>query len=162
VPGLILVPTFPFGLLPISVDVTRSLTDDTSLEVAEHPVEGAESVTDEMLTRPRQVSYELTFSDAPPGIIPQGKDRAEKLVQQLRALAERKALITAVTPDEAITRLVITNLKVARDASTGKRRPVSLSLTRVRIVSLELVAAVVDADLAALGQVGSVDQGLQP
>lgn len=161
-PGLTLVPTYPIGLLPVLCDVTRSLSDDTSLEVAEHPVEGAESVTDEVLTRPRKLGYEVTFSDAPPGILPAGRGRAEGLVQQLRAIAEKKALITAVTPDEAITRLVITGLKVARDSSTGKRRPVSLSLTRVRIVQLELLAAVVDSDLAALGQLGSVVQGNQP
>ena len=161
-PGLTLVPTYPIGLLPVLCDVTRSLSDDTSLEVAEHPVEGAESVTDEVLTRPRKLGYEVTFSDAPPGILPAGLGRAEGLVQQLRAIAEKKALITAVTPDEAITRLVITDLKVARDSSTGQRRPVSLSLTRVRIVQLELIAAVVDSDLAAMGQLGSVDQGYQP
>lgn len=161
-PGLTLVPTFPLGLLPVVVDVTRSLSDDTSLEVAEHPVEGAESVTDEVLTRPRKLDYEVTFSDAPPGVVPLGLNRSEGLVQQLRAIAEKKALITAVTPDEAITRLVISGLKVARDATTGRRRPVSLSLSRVRIVQLELHAAVVDADLAAMGQLGSVDQGFQP
>ena len=161
-PGLTLVPTYPPGLLPVVADVTRSLSDDTSLEVAEHPVEGAESVTDEVLTRPRKMGYEVTFSDAPPGILPAGPGRAEGLVQQLRAIAERKAILTAVTPDEAVTRLVITGLKVARDAKTGRQRPVSLSLTRVRIVALELIAAVVDADLAALGQLGSVEQGLQP
>lgn len=161
-PGLVLFPTFPFGLLPVLVDVTRGLSDDQAFEVAEHPVQGAETVTDEVLARNRNLSYEITFSDAPPGVVPLGPARAERLLGDLRNFAEKKAIITAVTPDEAVTRLVISGIRVARDATTGRKRPVSLSLTRVRIVQLELIAAVVDADLEAFGGLGSVDQGLQP
>lgn len=160
--GLVLVPTFPLGLLPVAADVTRSLTDSIDFELPEHPVEGGEAVSDEVLTRARSVDYEVTFSDAPPGVVPQGRGRAERMTAQLRELAERKAILTAVTPDDAITRLVITRLGVTRDKATGQRRPVSLSLRRVRIVQLELFAALADSDLAALGAIGSVDQGLQP
>lgn len=161
-PGLTLIPTFPFGLLPVVADVTRGLSDDQAFEVAEHPVQGAETVADEVLARNRNITYEITFSDAPPGVVPQGPNRAERLLGDLRGLAERKAILTAVTPDEAVTRLVISGLRVARDATTGRKRPVSLSLSRVRIVALELIAAIVDADLEAFGGLGSVDQGLQP
>ncbi len=160
--GLTLVPTYPRGLPPLVVDATTGLTDDLALDVAEHPVVGAEAVADEVLLRARQLGYEVVFSDAPPNLTPAGKGRAEALVQRLRELATRKVVMSAVTPDETITRLVISGLRVARDAATGQRRPVSVSLTRVRIVQLELVAAVEDADLAALGALGSVDQGLQP
>jgi hypothetical protein len=162
VPGLILVPSFPVGLPPIEVDVTRSLTDDLSFEVAEHAVQGADSVADEVLRRARQVSYDVLFSDAPPGLVPAGRGRAEALVARLREVAERKFLIVAVTPDDAVTNLVIRGLRTARDRATGKARPVSLSLQRVRVVSLELFAAVVDSDLSALGALGSIDKGLQP
>lgn len=162
-PRLAIVPTFPPGLEMIEIDVTRSLTDELSAQIVNEPVEGEGTVTDEVLIDQRMVEIEGVFSNAAPGFAAfSGKARAETMVNKLRATLLAKAISTLVDPDSSVSRLVMNRVRVTRDRTTGAARSFSLGFQRVKVISFELIQAIGDSDLEALGALGSVDLGLPP
>ena len=162
-PRLTIVPTFPPGLETIELDVTRSLNDELSAQVVNEPVEGESTVTDEVLIDPRMIEVEGIFSNAAPGFAAFfGKARAETMVNKLRATLLAKAIVTLVDPDSTVSRLVLYRVRVSRDRTTGAARAFSLSFQRIKEISFELIQAIGDSDLEALGALGSVDLGLPP
>lgn len=159
-----LVPASPIGLTPLEVDVTVSLSDDESASLASHPVEEGLQLTDEINFSPRVLAVDLVFLDlAPSAAGVSGPGRAERLLAQLRAFYKAKARISLVQPDApTIDDLVLARIGVRRDKATGRARPVSVMLQQIRIASLDIVEAVLDADVQALGGLNNVDLGLLP
>lgn len=159
-----LVPTSPIGLQPLELDVTVSVTDDETAAVAMHPVEEGLTLGDEINFSPRVVSVECLLLDiAPSSAGVSGPARGERLLAQLRTLYKSKARLSLVQPDSpTIDSLVLSRIGVRRDKSTGRMRPVSITLQQLRIASLDIVEAVLDADVLALGGLNNVDLGLLP
>lgn len=157
-------PTRPLGLPRLEIDVLISKGETDSAKAAMHPVTGGEALTDEINFDPKTVSLDMIFSDLGPSIVsPGGAWRAQRLLEQLRGYYRAKALITLVLPDEpSLESMVLVGISTQRDRSTGKARPVSVTLQQIRIASLALVDAVSDADVQALGGLSSVDLGLLP
>lgn len=159
-----LVPFKPSGLQPLEIDVTVSISDTQSATVARHPVEQGEALTDEVNFDPRSVQIELLFLDLAPQVASvSGRNRADRLLAHLRGFYRAKAVMNFEPPDEPpIRNLVISAIGVTRDRTTGRKRPVSLTLEHMRFRGLDLEDAVLDSDLEALGGLGSIDMGLQP
>lgn len=159
-----LVPTLPVGLPSLELDVTVSVADDEAAAVATHPVEEGLALTDEINFSPRSLSVECLFLDlAPSSAGVSGPARGERLLAQLRGLYRAKARLSLVQPDEpTIESLVLSRIGVRRDKATGRMRPVSITLQQLRIASLDIVEAVLDADVLALGGLNNVDLGLLP
>lgn len=159
-----LVPTLPTGLPPLELDVTVSIVDDESAAIATHPVEEGLALSDEISFSPRALSIECLFLDlAPSSAGVSGPARGERLLAQLRGLYRAKALLSLVQPDApTLDNLVLRVISVRRDKATGRMRPVSISLQQLRIASLDIVEAVLDADVLALGGLNNVDLGLLP
>lgn len=157
-----IVPTFPLGLEFVEVDVTRSIGDELSAQVVTEPVEGASVVTDEVLIDPRMLEIEAFFTDAAPLFAIPSKERAEAEIEKLRRILLAKAIVTLIEPAKSIANLVLFRVRVQRDRSTGLARSASLSFQQVKIIAFELVQAIGDADVEALGALGSVDLGLPP
>ena len=159
-----LIPTRPEGLLELEIDVTLGVTDSETATVADNPVEGGPTLTDEIAFAPREVSLNLVFLNLDPTIRPgpAARSRADRLLSRLRALYRAKALMTFQPPDEpAVRRLAISGIATTRDPSTGHKRPVSVSLRQLTITDFETEDTILDSDLEAFGSLTEVDIGLQ-
>ena len=159
-----LVSTLPAGLPPLELDVTVSIVDDEAATVATHPVEEGLALSDEINFSPRALSIECLFLDlAPSSAGVSGPARGERLLAQLRGFYRAKALLSLVQPDApTIESLVLARIGVRRDKATGRMWPVSITLQQLRIASLDIVEAMLDADVLALGGLNNVDLGLLP
>lgn len=159
-----LVPTLPVGLPSLELDVTVSIVDDEAATVATHSVEEGLALSDEVNFSPRSLSVECLFLDlAPSSAGVSGPARGERLLAQLRGLYRAKALFSLIQPDApTIEALLLSRISVRRDKTTGRMRPVSITLQQLRIASLDIVEAVLDADVLALGGLNNVDLGLLP
>lgn len=160
----VITPVAPLGLAPLEVDATVSLSSDESATVATHPVERGLALTDEVNFNPQMLSLDVVFSDAPPGLVGvAGFGRAEQLLAVLRGYYRAKARLLIVVPDEPpYENMVLSAIRKTRDPGTGRARQVSITFSQLRIVELDLVEAVLDADVQALGGLSSVDLGLLP
>lgn len=159
-----LIPIKPAGLDELELDVTVSISEVDSASIANHPVEAGEVLTDEVNLDQKQVQIELVFLNLAPSIAnPSAWGRADRLLSRLRSLYRAKALLTFEPPDEpSVPRLVIQSIGVSRDPSTGRKRPVSLSLVQIVIANFDLEDTILDSDLEAFGSLTSIDIGLQP
>jgi hypothetical protein len=159
-----LVPTSPLGLRPLELDVTISISDEESATIANHPVEEGPVLSDEVSFDPRVLSVELIFLDIAPTIAGvAGPSRGERLLADLRGLYRAKARLTLVVPDAPpIEDLVLRKIGTRRDRATGAMRPVSIDLQRIEVLRADIVEAVLDSDVLALGGLSSVDMGLLP
>ena len=159
-----IVPIAPAGLPTLEVDAVVSLNLEETASVATHPVESALALTDEVNFNPEMLSLDVVFSDLSPVIVGvAGPGRAESLLDTLRAYYRAKARLEIIVPNDApFYNMVLSAIRKTRDAATGRARPVSISLQRLRIAELDIVEAVLDADVQALGGLSSVDLGLLP
>lgn len=152
------------GLPDLELDVTVSISYTLPAQIVRHPVESGPTITDEVNLEPETVEVSALLLDIDPKTFSQGDSwRAEQLLEQLKRFRRQKVLLTLLQPDSPpISRLLIGSINVTREVSTGSHRPTSISLERVDIAELSLVETVLDSDLQALGELTSIDMGLQP
>ena len=126
--------------------------------VARHPTERAQDApTDAILGEPATAQISAELVDQPlntslyPFPIPGGRpDRALNRAADLMRLKDSKTLVTFVGPGVVLANRAIASLIVTPSPDDG-RVSVQLTLERVVLVDLLLVAAVADSDSTALG-----------
>lgn len=162
--GLSIIPIWPLGLLPVSIDLTREIVESYDGSVARQPVESGTAIDDEIMLLPLRVEVSGVLSDAAPfgGVFLSGPDRAQALLDKIKDLRAKKVIVALVGDDYVATSLGLSIIRVVRNATTGKAREVTMIFDELNIVSLSLIGAIPDADLEALGALGSIDQGVMP
>jgi hypothetical protein len=162
--GLSIVPTWPIGLLPVPIDLTREITESYDGSVARQPVQSGTAIDDEVLLMPLRVEVSGLLSDAAPfgGLFVSGPDRAQALLDRVKDLRSKKVIVALVGDDYLATTLALSTIRVVRSKGTGKAREISMIFDELNLISLGLLGAIDDADIEALGALGSIEQGVQP
>jgi hypothetical protein len=162
--GLVILPQWPLGLLPIPIDLTREISEQLNGSVARQPVQSGTAIDDESLLDPLRVEVSGLLSDAAPfgGLFASGRDRAQALLDRVKDIRLKKIIVSLVGDDYLATTLLLSTIRVMRGSKTGKAREITMVFDELNIVSLSLLGAVPDADIEALGALGSIEQGVMP
>lgn len=155
----VLIPQDPLtGLLRVELaivfDLLQSVDYQYGGQVARHPIQsGREGPSDAILDEPEQCSVSACFVDAPTtpsSLVPSRPDRCLAQAQALVDLKARRQLLTAVLPGRILADRAISLLRVTPSPDSASV-DVQITLEHVRVVSLNFLGAVADADSKALG-----------
>lgn len=148
----------------VQLDASVSETHEARVEVTEHPVEQGVNISDHARPLPRALkieglvsNYALPDPTAPLTARLSGStqyssrselagNRAEEAYSELLRLKDAAELITVVTAIQTYENMLITDLNIPRDASSGDGLRFSVNLKQVTVVNSRTVDQPVSED----------------
>lgn len=176
----------------LNIDATISENLSSNLEVTEHPVEEGPNISDNVVSKPKELTIEGIVSESPltlkaalagnaagatsliggiGGTIATGvtaslagkllnksQKKAQDYLNVLLGIQEGKMLLTVITGLKVYNNMVLTNLTVPRDVTTGKMFKFIATLKEMIIVHSETIK--LDASKTSNeGAVSKVNEG---
>jgi len=148
----------------VQLDASVSETHEARVEVTEHPVEQGVNISDHARPLPRSLrieglvsNYPLPDPSAPLNARIYGStqfnsrsdisgNRAEEAYSELIRLKDSAELITVVTAIQTYENMLITDLNIPRDGTSGDSLRFSLNLKQVSVVNSRTVDQPVSED----------------
>lgn len=162
--SVLLIPLTPAPLVGpfLRFDITYEQSTELVGQAIRHPKESVLApLTDDVLLEPAIVMISAAFTDHPLSYIPGLPGRAATLYEALRELRRSKIMCVLVTSDDIIAPVVIETLSQRRTPETGDGVEFTVRFSEINIGELQLVPAVVDAEVQALGK-QTVEIGPKP
>lgn len=144
-------------------DVTHTQTHTFGWEVSKNPVESGGSITDHVRKLFLPFSFSGLITDTPlfPPI-PFFVNRAQKEFAKLLSFAEERETVFVATSLKVYPEMIISEITVSRDASTGGSIPVSIVLVPAQFASANTAGAkLLDEAAASAGAVPATNGGTQ-
>ena len=159
-----MIPLTPAPLVGPSLrfDITFEQSQELTGQAIRHPKESVLApLVDDVLLEPAVVMINAAFTDHPLSYIPGLPGRAATLFEALRELRRAKIMCVLVTSDDIIAPTVVESIVQRRTPETGDGIEFTVHFAEIDIGELQLVSAVVDAEVQALGQ-QTVEIGPKP
>jgi hypothetical protein len=165
VKGTKIVPMVPKGPLDlVQLDATFSRDLELGGQLSTNPVQGRQSVADNLARQPPRMSIEGEFTDTPVQFLAGLSNIPNRALSQLRKLEElrdREEPCYVFTALGARSDMVIVNVTARQDVESGDTIQISIMLERATIVSAAFIPSEIDLDAKLAGAGGTLDMGTQ-
>lgn len=143
----------------VQLDALESESADHDVEVTDHPVEVGADVSDHARVKPIMLSVQGIISNTPVNRTQQRRviqtqgftiqstavngapagatGYAEAALERLTTLKEARQLVSVVTPSRVYKDMLLTSMKVPRDAKTGDAVRVALTFKEIRFAEVQ-------------------------
>lgn len=128
--------TRPTSIGGIEFDALISSNETMSADVPDYPVEEGYSVTDTIVTKPKELSMTLYLSDNPVtwyNRLGSGPGRVQMVEEQLRNLFAERKLLTVLTSTDKYQNMCLTSVGIEKTKENGSSRGISISMKQVSI-----------------------------
>ena len=156
--------TRPASIGGVEFDVLVSSNETLSAEVPDYPVEDGFSVTDTIITKPKELNMTLYLSDNPVtwyNRLGSGPGRVQMVEEQLRSLFAERKLLTVLTSTDRYQNMCITSVGIEKTKENGSGRGISVSMKQVSITGRQTAGVPDTYGLggASMGNAGTAGTG---
>ena len=114
----------------VTLDATINEEHNYTAQVTNYPLENGTDISDHIINQPVTVQITGIVSDTPLSLL-SSFNRSIDAFNKLILIYERKERITVVTGIKVYTNMVMTNLQIPRDVSTGQSLSFSIELQKI-------------------------------
>ncbi len=156
--------TRPVSIGGVEFDVLVSSNETLAAEVPDYPVEDGFSVTDTIITKPKELNMTLYLSDNPVtwyNRLGSGPGRVQMVEGQLRSLFAERKLLTVLTSTDRYQNMCITSVGIEKTKENGSGRGISVSMKQVNITGRQTAGVPDTYGLggASMGNAGTAGTG---
>lgn len=156
--------TRPVNIGGVEFDVLISSNETLSADVPDYPVEDGYSVTDTIITKPKELNMTLYLSDNPVtwyNRLGSGPGRVQMVEEQLRSLFAERKLLTVLTSTDKYQNMCIASVGIEKTKENGSGRGISVSMKQVNITGRQTAGVPDTYGLggASMGNAGTAGTG---
>ena len=156
--------TRPVSIGGVEFDVLVASNGTLAAEVPDYPVEDGFSVTDTIITKPKELNMTLYLSDNPVtwyNRLGSGPGRVQMVEGQLRSLFAERKLLTVLTSTDRYQNMCITSVGIEKTKENGSGRGISVSMKQVNITGRQTAGVPDTYGLggASMGNAGTAGTG---
>lgn len=128
----------------IVFDTAENVIRDFPSSVTDHPIETGASITDHIVSDPRQVQVAGVISDAAfrqreDDSFLLGPGRSKQVLDALTAIRDNREIFILETSDELFEDMVLTEFRIPRDSNTGTAARVQFTAQQIDTVQRRFV-----------------------